>query len=137
MAVREVRAARRSRHARHGDGKRRVGTACERTSGHGLSHVLAHDAFLLDHLRIDVEKRCLGFGRIGHEALAEPCGAAGHLGDGGGDAAARAAFGRHDDVPPLCGDDAETLGRQRYALVEIRHDPQPKSQPRMLTTTQA
>ena len=58
-------------------------------------------------------------------------------GDGGGDAAARAAFGRHDDVPPLCGDDAETLGRQRYALVEIRHDPQPKSQPRMLTTTQA
>ena len=103
----------------------------------GLSHVLTHDAFLLDHLRIDVEKRCLGFGRIGHEALAEPCGAAGHLGDGGGDAAARAAFGRHDDVPPLCGDDAETLGRQRYALVEIRHDPQPKSQPRMLTTTQA
>ena len=37
----------------------------------------------------------------------------------------------------LCGDDAETLGCQRYALVEIRHDPQPKSQPRMLTTTQA
>ena len=53
------------------------------------------------------------------------------------DRPARAAFGRHDDVPPLCGDDAETLGRQRYALVEIRHDPQPKSQPRMLTTTQA
>ena len=103
----------------------------------GVRCVLTHDAFLLDHLRINVEKRCLGFGRIGHEALAEPCGAAGHLGDGGGDAAARAAFGRHDDVPPLCGDDAETLGRQRYALVEIRHDPQPKSQPRMLTTTQA
>ena len=59
------------------------------------------------------------------------------IGKPASDAAARAAFGRHDDVPPLCGDDAETLGCQRYALVEIRHDPQPKSQPRMLTTTQA
>jgi hypothetical protein len=105
-----------------GDGHGHRGARVDQRARDHLEHrLLAHRAVADQRLRPHAEERLLGLVGIGRDAAVEPAGAAGDVGDGLGDPAARAGLGGDQGLPGAAQQVADGLGQPRERGVVVDH----------------